>query len=128
LNIKWEANGTFKVNDTVMLNYNGGTPGFASMNGNWATVKIICDWDTKTFDLYWSNDTTGALAYVGQKVGWKDAGYVGTPVQQMEISAPKVAAGSSNGLELDRLTLVPEPTMLVLLGLGGLLGLRRCRA
>jgi len=128
LNVKWEANGTFKVNDLVLLNYNGGTPGFANMNGNWVTVKIVCDWDTATFDLYWSNDTTGALAYVGQKVGWKDAGYAGTPVLQMEVGAPKVAVGTSNGLELDRITLVPEPITLALLGLGGLVGLRRRRA
>lgn len=119
LNIKWEANGLFRLNDQNMLTFNGNTAGFANMLADWVTVRVVCDWDTATFDLYWSNDTDGSLAYVGTKVGWKDGSFDGAAhtVQKFRIDAPKVTV-ATDGLEIDRITLVPEPMTLSLLALG----------
>ncbi len=109
LNIKWEADGSFKLNDTVMLNYNTGSAIFQSMVGNWVTVKIVCRWEAKTFDLYWTNKTDGCLTKVGTKIGFKDAAFLTTmTVQQMEIGVPKVNV-PTNGLEIDRIKLVTAP-------------------
>ena len=115
------------MNDWVFLKFNTGiktgdtTATFQSMVDNWVTVRIVADWDTATFDLYWTQ-TDGTMGLVGQKIGFKDAAFNGTTmtVQQMEIGAPKVATGTTNGLEIDRITLIPEPATLSLLALGGL--------
>ncbi len=105
LNLKLQLGG-FYVNDQLMLPYTG-RAGFQSMVGNWVTVKVVCDWESQTFDLYWTNDTDGCLAYVGRKVGWKDALFVG-PVQKLRIDALKVSIGT-DGAEMDRILLVTAP-------------------
>jgi hypothetical protein len=91
LNIKWEADGTFKVNDMALINYvtPGGT--YVSMRNNWVSVKIICNWAAATFDLYWER-TDGSLGFVGQKVGWKDAWQTTHQIGTFRIDAPKEAS------------------------------------
>ena len=91
-----------------MLPYTGNAT-FQSMVGNWVTVKIICDWETQTFDLYWTNKTDGCLSYVGRKVGWKDSTFSGI-VRKLRIDAAKVlAAYPTDGMEMDRITFVTAP-------------------
>lgn len=106
LNVKWEADGRFRLNDQDMLLY-AGNANFKSMLGNWVTVKIICDWETQTFDLYWTNATDGCLSKVGTKVGWKDSTFTGI-VRKLRIDAPKVTI-ATDGLEIDRITFVTAP-------------------
>jgi hypothetical protein len=93
LNIKWENGGNFKVNDTVLMtDYGTPTAGIVSMTGGeWVSVKIVCTWDTATFDLYWEK-TNGSMGLVGSKVGFKDAGFLSTDmVKTFTINAPKSA-------------------------------------
>ena len=121
LNLKLQLGG-FYVNDQLMLPYTG-KAGFQSMVGNWVTVKIVCDWAAQKFDLYWTNDTDGSLAYVGSKTGWKDGTFSGI-VRKLRIDVPKVNL-PTDGMEMDRIMLIPEPVSLSLLAVGGLLATRR---
>jgi hypothetical protein len=91
LNIKWETDGSFRINDTSMVPYAAPGGDFVSMTGGqWVSIRIVCDWDTATSYLYWEK-TDGSLGLVGQKVGWKDAWQTSYQVGTFKINAPKSA-------------------------------------
>ena len=94
---------------------------------NWVHIAITCDFETATFKLYWEN-TLGGMDYIGQKVGWKDSTFNGT-VTELEIYSPKTYAPGNEdvGMDIDAISFVPEPTAIILMGLGGLALLRRRR-
>ena len=128
LNIKWEAAQQFRVNDTTLVS-NFKTPGgdLKSPVGNWVQIRIVCDMDTATFDLYWENTDNG-MSYVGTKVGFKDGDFVNDKdVVYYRADAPKMNTTDGQGIELDHIRITPEPATIMLLGLGGLALIRRKR-
>ena len=125
LNIKWEASGSFRVNDTGMINWKAPGGSFKSPIDNWVQIRVVCDFDTATFDLYWET-TDNTMAYVNTKVGFKDSGYTGDVIN-LRIDAPKMGTTDGSGLLLDHIRVTPEPATIMLLGLGGLALIRKKR-
>ncbi len=134
LNVKIgsDAYAMFLVNDEPMIVQSGDTlhPNMVPLGTaaeNWVHIAIVCDWDTATFDLYWEQ-TDGSMKLVNTVVGWKDDTFSGD-VTEMEIYSPKTYAPGNEdvGMDIDAISLVPEPLTMVLLGLGGLALLRRRR-
>jgi len=130
LNIKWDSGpagafaNPFKVNDMALIDFLNPGGNFLGMDdGEWVSVKIVCDWAAQQFDLYWEQ-TDGSLGFVGTKTGWKDAGFDGNSmtVQNLQMSGAKAA-----DFYLDNLNVVPvpEPAIMTLMGLGCLALLRR---
>ena len=124
LNIKWEASGQFRVNDSFLINWKNPADPFKNPLNNWVDIKVVCDYDTATFDLYWET-TDNTMGYVGQKIGFKDT-YSGDVVNY-RLDAPKMNTTDGQGLEVDHIRITPEPTTIMLLGLGGLALIRRKR-
>ena len=134
LNVKIGASNyaMFVMNDTNMCVQRGDAvfPNMVPLGTaaeNWVHIAITCDFETATFKLYWEN-TLGGMDYIGEKVGWKDSTFNGT-VTKLEIYSPKTYAPGNEdvGMDIDAISFVPEPTGIILLGLGGLAMLRRRR-
>lgn len=132
LNIKIGSSGypMFLVNDQAMIVQSGDAlhPDMVRLGTaeeNWVRIGIVCDWDTATFDLYWEQ-TDGSMKLVNTKVGWKDSSFSGEVVE-MEVYSPKAYGNMDVGMDLDAVSLVPEPMTITLLGLGGLAMVRRWR-
>ena len=117
--------------DIFNLTYNGaahGAPGFSTLGSvfgasgeaqdEWVDVTMVLDldndWGSTTID--WSGGTW-ATGQVSLDAGLADI------VDSLKMV--QYGAGTGSGLYIDDIVLTPEPATMILLGLGGLLGLRR---
>lgn len=126
LNIKWEASGSFRVNDTGLLNWKSPAAPFKSPVGSdWVSVEVRGNMTTATFDLYWEK-TDGTMGLVGTKIGFKDSAFSGDVVLY-RMDAPKMNTTDGSGMDIDNIAITPEPATMLMLGLGGLALIRKKR-
>ena len=125
VHIKWEPSfERIRLGDVWLTDYgdiaDGVITDLANPYAGWVTIRCDIDEVADTADLYWEG-TDGSMVYQG--AGAVEAGTAG--VDQANVKFSTRSGGVGSEFQVDNILITPEPTTIMLLGLGSLALIRK---